>query len=148
MKIQISLHIQVFTECILQKLKWFVCLVPVKNCEILFPLYIAFLWQNMFPVLSVINHYLLKAEGHCYYSLNCWERKKNKEIFFLIFFLKIGFDISCKLSPLKTICMKWQILFYGEKNLINLWSAESVHSVVIIFKCLCEKKNVTKLCFS
>ena len=29
---------------------------------------------------------------------------------------KIGFDISCKLSPEETVCMKFQILFSG-KNL-------------------------------
>ena len=32
-----------------------------------------------FPVLSIINHYLLKSEGHYFYTLNPWERKKNKE---------------------------------------------------------------------
>ena len=30
------------------------------------------------------------------------------------FFQKMGFDISCKLSPLETICMKCQILFSGK----------------------------------
>ena len=39
---------------------------------------------------------------------------------FLIFHKKDGgFDVSCKLSPLKTICMKCQILFSG-KNKINV----------------------------
>ena len=41
---------------------------------------------------------------------------------FLIFSQKIGFDLSCKLSPEETICMKCQILFSG-KN-INLSFAE------------------------
>ena len=39
---------------------------------------------------------------------------------------KIGFDISCKLSPKETICMKCQTLFYEEKkkknNNTKLWS--------------------------
>ena len=38
---------------------------------------------------------------------------------------KIGIDISCKLSPQKTICMKCQTLFYEEekkKKKILLWS--------------------------
>ena len=37
--------------------------------------------------------------------------------FFLFFFFsqKIGFDISCKLSPKETICMKCQIVFPKEK---------------------------------
>ena len=29
---------------------------------------------------------------------------------------KIGFDTSCKLSPQKTVCLKYQILFSGEKK--------------------------------
>ena len=40
-------------------------------------------------------------------------------IFLLIFSQKIGFDISCKLSALETICMKCQILFSG-KNKKNI----------------------------
>ena len=35
-------------------------------------------------------------------------------IFFLIFSQKKGFDISCKLSSVETICMKCQILFSGK----------------------------------
>ena len=38
----------------------------------------------------------------------------DKLIVFL-FFQKTGFDISCKVSPLETICMKCQNLFSGEK---------------------------------
>ena len=46
------------------------------------------------------------------------------EIFFL-FSQKTGFDISCKLFPLVTICMNCQILFCGnnKKNIVNLSSA-------------------------
>ena len=46
---------------------------------------------------------------------------------FLIFFHKTGFDISCKLSPLETICMKCQILFCGKKKrkYFNMPSAET-----------------------
>ena len=32
------------------------------------------------------------------------------EIFF-VFLQETGFDMSCKLSPMETICMKFQILF-------------------------------------
>ena len=35
--------------------------------------------------------------------------------YFVFFFHKIGFDISCKLSPKETICMKYQVLFCGGK---------------------------------
>ena len=51
---------------------------------------------------------------------------------FEIFSQKIGFCISCKLSPEKTICMKCQRLYYWEKqeNIISLSSAEFTHRVV------------------
>ena len=29
---------------------------------------------------------------------------------------KVGFDISCKLSPLKTVCMKYQSLYSGKNK--------------------------------
>ena len=48
-------------------------------------------------------------------------------IFFSYFFFQIvGFHISRKLSPLKTICMKSQSLFSEKKrkNIISLSSAE------------------------
>ena len=37
--------------------------------------------------------------------------RRHIEIVFL-FSQKTGFDVSCKLSPVETICMKCQILFY------------------------------------
>ena len=40
--------------------------------------------------------------------------RRHTEIFFL-FFPEMGFAISCKLSPLETVCMKCQILFSGKK---------------------------------
>ena len=51
--------------------------------------------QHVFQYIqsSIINHSLLKAEGHYYYTLTCWARKKNKE-FFSYFSGKMGFDIS------------------------------------------------------
>ena len=42
-----------------------------------------------------------------------------------------GFHISCKLSPVETICMKCWILFSG-KNIINLLSTELAQGVVKI----------------
>ena len=44
-------------------------------------------------------------------TANCW--------YFSYFSQKTGFDISCKLSPEETICMKYQILFSG-KNKKNI----------------------------
>ena len=44
-------------------------------------------------------------------------------------FQKIGFDISCKLSPLEMICMKYQSLFsWQNKKILNLPSAELAKS--------------------
>ena len=56
---------------------------------------------------------------------------------FSYFFQKTEFDISCKLSPLETICMKCQILFSGKnkKNIINLSSAELAQGVVKVKYC-------------
>ena len=47
---------------------------------------------------------------------------------------KIGFDISCKMSPVETICMKCQILFtwknWKKKKKINLLSTDLAKKVV------------------
>ena len=66
--------------------------------------------------------------------------RRHFEIYFLYFLYlkyisyfsqKTGFDISCKLSPKETICMKCQILFSGKnKKNINLSSAENSQRVV------------------
>ena len=55
------------------------------------------------------------------------------EIFFL-FSQKTGFDISCKLSQMETICMNGQILFSGKnkKNIINLLSAELAQRLTMV----------------
>ena len=39
-------------------------------------------------------------------------------LFFFFFFQKIRFDISCKLSPEETICMKFQTLFSEKEKKI------------------------------
>ena len=49
--------------------------------------------------------------------------------FFPYFSQITGFDISCKLSPLETICIKYQNLFSGKnkkkKKYFNVLSAEN-----------------------
>ena len=59
--------------------------------------------------------------------LACWVKNSAHDILiFPLFFHKIGFDSSCKLS-LGTICMKYQCLFFGtNKKDISLSSAEFV----------------------
>ena len=73
--------------------------------------------QHVFPVLSIINNYLLKAEEHYYYTLNCWERKKNKEK--ILFFPENRIRHFMQIVSLETVRIKCQILFYG-KNKKNL----------------------------
>ena len=62
--------------------------------------------------------------------------RRHFEIFFFLILQKTGFDISCKLSPMKIICMQCQILFSGKnkKNIINLSSAELAQRVVKVKK--------------
>ena len=51
--------------------------------------------------------------------------------YFFYFYQETGLDISCKLSPLVTICIKCQILFTGKnKKNINLSSTELAHRMV------------------
>ena len=52
---------------------------------------------------------------------------------FLIFLQKAGFDMSCELSPLQTICMNRQNLFSGKikQKRFNMSSAEKfIHSAM------------------
>ena len=60
------------------------------------------------------------------------KKKINRQHFEIFFFSnllkKTGFDISCKLSPKETVCMKCQILF-SEKN-IKLLSVELALTMV------------------
>ena len=58
----------------------------------------------------------------------------HSEILFLFFSQKIGSDISYKLSPKETICMKCLILFPGKskKNILNLLSAEIARNMLSV----------------
>ena len=55
------------------------------------------------------------------------------EIVFLFFFSQVtGFDISCTLSQLETVCMKCQILLAGKTKKVssNILSADIIQRVV------------------
>ena len=55
--------------------------------------------------------------------------------YFSYFSQKTGFEISCKLSPLETICMNCQILFpQKNKKNINFLSAEFAQREVMVKK--------------
>ena len=60
--------------------------------------------------------------------------RRHSEIIFLFFSKQTGFDITCKLSPMETVCMKCQILFSrknkNKKTIIKVSSAELAHRVV------------------
>ena len=51
------------------------------------------------------------------YNVACWIKISAEDCSkqFSYLFKKIGFDISCKLSPEETVCMKCQSLFSGKK---------------------------------
>ena len=57
----------------------------------------------------------------------------NLKYLFSYFPHNIGFDISCKLSPKETICMKCQSLFSGKIRKIFICPAELYHGVVKAF---------------
>ena len=94
---------------------------------------------QIFWVCVVLCHQLsfLATQYSCILRLSMLGRNFSRqyyEIFFLFlfFFQKTGFDISCKLSPLETICMKYQSLFSRKnmKNIFTLSSAEIAQKVV------------------
>ena len=71
------------------------------------------------------------------YSMVCWVKNSADDIlkWFLTFSQKTGFDISCKLSPMGTIYMKCQIVFFEKKKkkkkkIINVSSAALIERVV------------------
>ena len=45
---------------------------------------------------------------------------------------KIDFDISCKLSPKKTYCMKWQSLFSGKIRKISIFHLLNLHETIYL----------------
>ena len=70
-----------------------------------------------------------------------FSRRHFEKIF--IFFLEIGFDLSCKLSPYESICpfcVKCQTSFSRKNmnNIICLLSAEFVKSMVSVNPCHAE----------
>ena len=68
-----------------------------------------FSWKR-FNIINIITLLAISAD--------------DKFVIFFLFSQKTGFDISCKLSLLETICMKYQNLFSVE-NKKNISSAEN-----------------------
>ena len=62
----------------------------------------------------------MKWCGYCVLTFNSLSANSEDDKFIVLFFSyfsqKTGFDISCKLSPLETICMNCQSLFSGKNK--------------------------------
>ena len=61
--------------------------------------------------------HLFPVQSHSL-TLSSWVKISVDDIlkYFSYFSQKLGFDILCKFSPYKTICMKYQILFSGKNK--------------------------------
>ena len=61
----------------------------------------------------------------------------NKLVIFSYLSQKIAFDTSCKLSPMETICMKYQSLFSGKnKNISKCRLLKIISSMLSDKQCL------------
>ena len=95
-------------------------------------------WRIINDILS-----LLKNKWNLFLTFSTLGKNFSRghtEIFFSYFSQKTGFDISCKLSPMKIIYMKCQVLFSGKnkQNNINLSSAGLTQRVVKVNSCVSE----------
>ena len=79
---------------------------------------------SLLMFLSRSGFLLCAANSLLTFATFCANSADDKLIIFFLFSQKVGFDISCKLSPLETTCMKCQILFSGEKY-FKISSAEN-----------------------
>ena len=107
-----------------------------NSTSIFWPFFFFFLFQmNMFLIFPWSKKQITpksnnpSPESNFYKDLinltTLWANSvDDKLVMFFLFFQKTGFDISCKLSPLETICMKCQILFSGN-IFFKMSSAES-----------------------
>ena len=76
--------------------------------------------QNMGPdlclhCLACLPYIQVETSNRWYLKqiATLWANSADDKLVFSYFSQKTGFDISCKLSPQETICMKCQILFFG-----------------------------------
>ena len=76
------------------------------------------------PGKNISEYLTLDIHYFHFYCYHVWANSVDDKLmlFYLFFPLKTGFGISCKLSPLETICMKCQNLFSGknEKKKFNI----------------------------
>ena len=88
---------------------------------------------------NVVSFEQLGPDGKVHEHSAYWENisadnLKYFLVFFFFFFRKICLDISCRLSPLETMCMKFQSLFSGKnmKYIVHLSSAEFAQSMLSV----------------
>ena len=82
---------------------------------------------HMHCLMYIMNNDLeLQISSSTFTNLKA-NSEDDKLMTFSYFSQKTGFDLSCKLSPLETICMKGQILFSekDKKNIEKMPSAEN-----------------------
>ena len=70
-------------------------------------------WETI-PQYTSIPFFCSTSSNNPYHTTGKFSRRKID--IFSYFSQKIGFDISCKLSPEETICMKWQSQFSGKNE--------------------------------
>ena len=71
--------------------------------------------DNFYGFLLVFLHF-----NNLYHSRSSWLIQQTTNWYFSYFSPKTGFDISCKFSPLETICIKWHNLFPEKKQNISI----------------------------
>ena len=94
----------------------------------------------LFIIQNKIYEYITTKAVLTFWRLACRVKISADYIlkYFSYFPQKTGFDISCKLSPKETICMKCQSMFSSrdKKNvIINLSSAESAQLAMLAWDC-------------
>ena len=74
-------------------------------------------------LINIIRSFIIKTHAkivsffsslHLSLPLPGLIQQRTNWLYFSYFSIKTGFDITSKLSPLETICMKCQILFLGK----------------------------------
>ena len=106
-----------------------------KKCLVHFVRYMLFTFDCFVQKMETLRIRCYFATMLFILGLAPWVKKSaDILIFFSYFPRKTGFDISFKLSPLGTICMRCQILSSGKnkKNITNLSSVELSQRMVMV----------------
>ena len=82
---------------------------------------------RMLHIYKLLNYTYKLHRQNTLKLIVLWANSADVRLMFFLVFLKIGFSISCKLSPKETICMSCVILFLGKvrKKYSKISSAEN-----------------------